>query len=71
MSTDTERRIRALELARGGGGWAEPIFVESRPTPEQISELATNAKRGIRQLIFFRDTDAAWLNVAGAPPWAA
>nr|ART37177.1 D474 [uncultured bacterium] len=65
-----ETRIRALETA-AGNGWAEPIFVESRPTPEQISELAENAKRGIRQLIFFRDTDSCWINTAGAPPWAA
>jgi hypothetical protein len=65
-----ETRIRALETA-AGNGWATPLFCDERPTPEQLVELSENARRGVRQLIFFARTDAAWLNLAGAPPWAA
>jgi len=71
MSTDTERRIRELERARGGSGWAEPIFADSQLSAEQADELAENARRGVKQLVFFAASDSCWLNVAGAPPWAA
>ncbi len=71
MSKDTERRVRALELARGGGGWAEPLFADGQASAEQLAELSENARRGVRQLIFFTASDSCWLNVCGAPPWAA
>lgn len=67
----TKQRIRELERQHGGTGWADPLFCESRPSPEQMAELEENAKRGIRQLIFFAEGDTCWLNVAGTPPWAA
>lgn len=68
MSTKTEMRIRALELARGDGGWATPLFADGQASAEQLAELSENARRGVRQLIFFSRTDACWINSAGPIP---
>ncbi len=64
---ETEKRIRALEQATGTG-WAEPLFADGQASAEQLAELAENARSGVKQLIFFSRTDAAWLNVAGPLP---
>jgi hypothetical protein len=41
------------------------LFCAGRPRQEQQDELADNAKRGIRQLVFIAKGDTCWLNVAG------
>ena len=68
MST-TAQRVKAMEAAAKGTGWATPLFCAERPSDAQLAELADNARRGIRQLIFIGAGDTCWLNSAG--PWCA